>query len=154
MPPASRCVAEERLIIRPDTQVAYVQARVRRFASLHGFPPREEWMIAIAASEAVTNILKYASDGELRLRMLDGEPAMLELEAVDEGPGVGDLSSAVTDGVSEGFDQAVDPRIGDRRGLGFGLGAIRRLMDEVEVQARTPSGTRLVARKRLPVPRA
>jgi len=55
---------------------------------------------------------------------------------------------AVRDGVSEGktIMERPDPRT--RRGLGAGLGAVQRLMDDVVIENRSPHGVKVTARKR------
>lgn len=70
----------------------------------------------------------------------------IELRAIDQGPGIPDLSTAEEDGVSRGRRHT--PYTPIRDSLGSGLGSVRRLMDEVEVQTRD-RGTTVVARKRL-----
>lgn len=154
MPPASSSAvdvprAHLELAIDGSTTPAYVQARVRAFVRGLGGGVRDEWSIAIAASEAATNIAKFAPRGALRLIAHDGSPATVELIAEDNGPGVDDIDRALRDGVSEGIDLATtepDPR---RRGRGTGLGAILRQMDALTIERRAGGGTRLVARRRL-----
>jgi anti-sigma regulatory factor (Ser/Thr protein kinase) len=78
----------------------------------------------------------------------------IELCADDEGPGLTDVARAMIDGVSEGVDVADPGRDGTRRrGLGTGLGAIRRAVDHLEISVRPSGGTRLVARRALAVAR-
>ena len=136
---------EEEYAIAREADVVLLQRRVRSLAATAGFGVRAQWEIAIAASEAAHNILKYAGTGRLVVRVWDGEGA-LEFEAVDQGPGIGDLHAALRDGVSRGRDLAGDPRVTSRSGLGLGFGTMRRLMDTVEVESST-AGTRVRARR-------
>lgn len=135
------------LSIDGSTNSAYVQSRVRAFVRLHGGGIRDEWSVAIAASEAATNIGKFATRGTLRLIAHDGAPTVVELIAEDDGPGLDDVDQALRDGVSEGVDLTTAEPSRKRRGLGAGLGAIARQMDSLAIERRSGGGTRLVARR-------
>jgi serine/threonine-protein kinase RsbT len=126
--------------------VVSLQPGVRRFAALLGFSRRAQWEVAIAASEAAANMVKHAGGGTLILRRLDEPEPGLELEARDSGPGILEPDLAFRDHISEGIDLRSPERPPRARGLGVGLGAIRRLMDETRWE-NLPDGGRLVARK-------
>lgn len=114
-----------------------------------GFATAQQWEVAIAVSELVTNVIKYAGKGLITMRELDEPRPGLEVIVEDRGPGIPDLEAALVDGWSEG--KMIDPdKLQDRRGLGLGLGAVRRLMDELELANRPDGGLRAVARKFLP----
>lgn len=131
--------------VRRVADVVVCQRKARAYAAEVGFGLREQWAVAIAVSEAVTNILKYAGGGVLHLRAVAGEPAGLEFEAVDEGRGIGDLEAALCDGITEGRPASGDLTVRTRRGLGLGFGTIRRLMHEMVAES-SGSGTRVRAR--------
>ncbi|HEU4726577.1 MAG TPA: ATP-binding protein [Kofleriaceae bacterium] len=137
------------IAIDGSTTPAYVQARVRAFVRGLGGGVRDEWSVAIAASEAATNIAKFAPRGTLSLFAHDGSPTMVELIAEDNGPGLDDIDHALRDGVSEGVDLAATEPGRRRRGLGTGLGAILRQMDALTIERRAGGGTRLIARRAL-----
>jgi serine/threonine-protein kinase RsbT len=139
--------------IRTGADVVYASAEARRASLGLGFANLASAEIALAVSELATNIIKYAGEGQVRVRFVgDVRPAYLEIEAVDRGPGIDDVDLALRDGVSEGRDLAAlaahghDPR---RKGLGSGLGAVARLMDALEIESGPGNGTRVVARKLL-----
>ncbi len=121
-----------------------------RVAKNLGFSENDLWEICIAASELVTNVLKYAGTGRMTVRSLSSNATEPEIELVveDSGPGIDDIETALIDGVSEGQEivQVPDPRL--RRGLGAGLGAVQRLMDKVTIENKTPSGVVVTARKK------
>lgn len=144
---ASSFVAEIVLAIDRATAPAYVQAVVREFVRAHG-TARDEWNLAIAASEAATNIAKFATSGTLTVRVLGEAQRVFELVAEDDGPGLDDPERALRDHVSEGVDlRAADPPR-SRRGLGTGLGAIARAMNaSLTIERRPGGGTRLVGRR-------
>jgi serine/threonine-protein kinase RsbT len=62
----------------------------------------------------------------------------IELEFIDEGPGIPDVHLAMQQGYSTG------------RGLGLGLPAAKRLMDELEIRTAPGAGTTVTSRKWCP----
>jgi serine/threonine-protein kinase RsbT len=126
----------------------WCRTRAARFASEIGYGSEMQWRIAIAVSELVTNAVKFAGRGHIVVREI-GEPRRgIEVVAEDTGPGISNLDAAVQDGYSEGRWLTGEPaRRGQRRGLGGGLGAVRRMMDEVAFCALDGGGLRIIARK-------
>lgn len=132
------------LDVRTPGDLAVVRSRARRVALLAGLDRVRASELAIAASEAASNLIAHAGGGTLRLRWVPG--AFVELETQDEGPGIVNVESALRDHMSRGID--VRYATGSRSNLGLGLGVIRRLTDDLTITA-TDRGTHLVARKRL-----
>lgn len=88
--------------------------------------------ITIAASELAFNILKYGERGALRIEVVDandGDGARgIKLVAVDRGPPFRDFETAVKDGHED--NGPIDPAaVARRRGIGAGLGAVKRFSD-------------------------
>jgi serine/threonine-protein kinase RsbT len=144
MRPVSPFAAEKKLRVLRDSDVAIVQSTALRLAREAGFDKKGCCEFAIAASEAATNIIKHAAEGEIILRV-DG--CCLELQALDRGAGIENVDAVLRDGHSENRDLAADEVVVNRRGLGLGLGAIKRLTDELSIGLRGGGGTALVARK-------
>ena len=72
------------------------------------------------------------SGGQLTITQVeDGRRRGLRLEFADGGPGIPDLTAALTDGWSS------------RGGLGLGLGGTRRLVDEFSIESTPGEGTRV-----------
>jgi len=96
-------------------------------------------VIATAISELARNIIEYAATGEIVLSQddADGRPGIV-IVARDEGPGIPDLSRALSAGYSTGL------------GLGLGLPGVRRLMDDFEITSDPGRGTTVSVRKWLP----
>jgi serine/threonine-protein kinase RsbT len=116
---ASRCVLEAVLYAREA-----------------GFAETPSQMVATAVSELVRNILKYAGRGELRLRRAKGIGRRgIEIEAIDQGPGIADCEAAMLDHVSSGGS------------LGLGLPGVKRMMDEFTLESAPGEGTRVTVRK-------
>jgi len=146
-PPMSSSCWPDTLQIRVDADVPTAQCWARAIAAAAGFDLRQQWEIAIAVGEAVSNILKFGPVGSISLRFCDQGKGWLEMEAIDSGPGIADLALAEQDGISEGLRRGHAVDITKFRGLGLGLGAIRRMMDDISIAVRKEGGTRLIARK-------
>lgn len=99
-----------------------------------GFGPISAESLALVMTELATNLIRHATRGELRITRLDGPRCGVLIESMDTGPGIADVVAARRDGFSTGS------------GLGGGLGAVERLMDECEIRT-SPAGTTIVARK-------
>ena len=101
-----------------------------------GFDETPSRMIATAVSELVRNILKYAGTGEIRLRHVKrmGQRG-IEIEAIDQGPGIANCEAAMCDHYSSGGT------------LGLGLPGVKRMMDEFSLESTPGEGTRVTARK-------
>lgn len=154
MLPAWSSAAEELIAIAHADDAACVQSRALAFARAAGLDVRTQWAVAIAASELSTNIVKFGLPGTLTLRLQQGPPLALEIEAADYGPGFADLDHALRDGVSEGLDRtAPGPRPMARRGLGLGLGAVQRMTDELTIRPRLGGGSVVIARMLARLPR-
>jgi anti-sigma regulatory factor (Ser/Thr protein kinase) len=93
--------------------------------------------LALAVTEAASNLYKHAVQGSLLLCVnRDGPQPGIDLVTIDAGPGVRDVSAAVRDGHSTAGT------------LGIGLGAIQRLADFSDLYSLAGRSTSLVARFR------
>jgi anti-sigma regulatory factor (Ser/Thr protein kinase) len=90
--------------------------------------------LAVAVTEAASNLVKHARDGSLLLCPTTGPPAGIDLVTIDAGPGIANIPAALQDGTSTAGT------------LGIGLGAIRRAADFCAVYSRPGHGTTLAAR--------
>ena len=117
----------------------------RALAAALGFAAQDSAEVTIAVSELATNLVKHARRGTLTLTSLvDGERVGIQVTAQDSGPGIADVAQALTDGFST---------VGS---LGYGLGAVNRLMDELDITSQSGQGTCIVCRRwaRMAGPRA
>jgi anti-sigma regulatory factor (Ser/Thr protein kinase) len=100
-----------------------------------GFPEARADQVALAVTEAASNLHKHARQGSMLLRIgRDSGSPGIEMVTIDAGPGVRDTAAALRDGHST------------RGSLGIGLGAIRRLADFYDLYSALGHGTVLVAR--------
>lgn len=90
----------------------------------------------IASYEAEMNVVIHARRGSLWARMDDQR---LDLEVVDEGPGIPDIELALREGWSTASEEA--RRMGF--GAGMGLPNIRRNSDRFEIDSQPGRGTRV-----------
>jgi anti-sigma regulatory factor (Ser/Thr protein kinase) len=100
-----------------------------------GFGETRAEELAVAVTEAGSNLVKHAREGAMMLRAVrDGAGRGIELVTVDAGPGISDVPAALRDGTSTAGT------------LGIGLGAIRRAADFSAVFSLPGRGTALAAR--------
>jgi anti-sigma regulatory factor (Ser/Thr protein kinase) len=96
------------------------------------FEPTQAGQIALAVTEAATNIVKHAGNGKILLApLLRGSAVGMELIALDSGPGIANVSASFRDGYSTAGS------------MGGGLGALSRLSPSFEVYSQPGKGTAL-----------
>jgi anti-sigma regulatory factor (Ser/Thr protein kinase) len=112
------------------SHVAEARRGAQRLAHALGFDEVRKERIAIAVTEAVTNMIKHAGGGTLAARTLArGGSLGIEVMAIDSGRGMEDFAHSVRDGVSTTGT------------AGSGLGAMRRQSDEFDVYTGAARGT-------------
>jgi anti-sigma regulatory factor (Ser/Thr protein kinase) len=90
--------------------------------------------VALATTEIATNLVKHAGRGHVLVQRVqrDGETGV-RLTGVDQGPGIAEITKALSDGHSTSGS------------MGTGLGAIRRIADSFDIYSVPGSGTVIVA---------
>jgi serine/threonine-protein kinase RsbT len=123
-----------RLQIGSDVQIATARQAVREAAVAAGFSLVEQTKIVTAASELARNTLVHGGGGHMELALVDGPDGRgIRLTFTDEGPGIADVSAALSDGYTTG------------NGLGLGLGGARRLVQEFSIDSTPGGGTTVTA---------
>ena len=123
---------EETLGIQSDADVVRVRQMTRELAVALGFRLVDQTKIVTAASELARNTLVHGGGGAALLETVhDGARRGLRLTFTDKGPGIADVSRALTDGYTTGS------------GLGLGLGGAKRLSNEFEISSAPGQGTRV-----------
>lgn len=126
--------AQQRFVIDDATKVGEARRAAQTLANFE-FNAEIAGKIAIAATELANNLHRHAGGGELLLQLLgSGGDAVLELLALDRGPGMQDVAACMRDG----YSTAGTP--------GTGLGAVRRLASEFEIFSQVGEGTVVMAR--------
>jgi anti-sigma regulatory factor (Ser/Thr protein kinase) len=109
---------------------AILKKEIHALAATAGFMARKIGEIDIVVAEIVSNLAKYAVDGELLVKLVEEEGAQgIELISIDKGPGMGDVQRMMADGHSTANT------------LGHGLGSIKRLSDKFQVYSLKGWGT-------------
>lgn len=127
---------EERIAVRSEADMVAGRNRGRALARDAGFRTTDQTLIATAISEVTRNILRYAGEGELFVRVVvDAGRRGLVVVARDDGPGIPDIDAAMRDGYSTG------------RSLGLGLPGAKRLMDALHIDTVPGEGTTVTMEK-------
>jgi len=117
--------------IGEPSEIASARRAACNLARMLGFNEIVVGQVAIVVTEAGTNIVKYARDGEILLRKavrFDGAVG-IEILALDAGPGMSFLSHSMRDGTSTAGT------------YGIGLGAMERLADQFHIYTAPRQGT-------------
>ena len=138
--------------IKEEYDIVTARVSAKEEAKKLGFGIVDQTRIATAVSELARNIVDYAGEGVIEINIVRAEEAVeggsssrsrsehhgegeerlgLEIVAADNGPGIEDIEKALEDGFTTGG------------GLGIGLGGVRRLMDEFEIQSNVGEGTKV-----------
>ena len=125
-----------RVAIGSDSDIVLAREHGRRIGKEVGFTGADLTRIAAGISEIARNIVTYAEAGEMVIQVIEADNRYgIEIKALDKGPGICDITLAMSDGYSTA----------NRRGLG--LPGTRRLMDEFELESASGKGTTVVMRK-------
>lgn len=115
----------------------YAAAQRARFLTRGlGFDEADQVRVETVILELGRNIVLYADQGEIVVQIVESQGRVgVQVRAIDRGPGIADLDLALQDGYSTSG------------GLGTGLGAVRRLMDDFTIESAVGRGTRVTANK-------
>src|SRR5437660_2094175 len=103
-------------------QVGSARRAALSLAEELGFDESLAGRAALVATECAANIWKHAQSGEILLSRAGTEAApLVEILALDKGPGMADVASSMRDGYSTAGS------------AGTGLGAIERLSTEMQI---------------------
>jgi serine/threonine-protein kinase RsbT len=121
-----RCIT---LFDQSDKEQVIMTARC--LAVEAGFDETNQVLIATAASELATNIVKYAKEGEVILKIIQRDRQLgIEIVARDDGPGIRDIEQVMQDNFST-----------SKGSLGLGLPSVQRIMDEFKIESQPGHGT-------------
>jgi serine/threonine-protein kinase RsbT len=123
-------VREGSIPLRTQQDIVLSRQTVRRLAQALCFSLVEQTKMVTAASELSRNTLIYGGGGEMRWEVVSaGGRQGLRVHFEDNGPGIPDVTAAMTDGWSSGT------------GLGLGLSGSKRLVNEFEIRTAVGEGT-------------
>lgn len=112
---------------------AAIKREVRLLAGTLKFSDKKKNELDIIVAELLSNLVKYAHEGELLVRPINLTNG-IELISVDSGPGMPEPARMVADGVSTSGS------------LGQGLGAIQRLANAFQLYSQPGQGTVVLVR--------
>lgn len=117
---------------------ALVIYHARALLNEAGFHRTDEYILAAAASELATNIVRYTSGGEIDISLVRDARGRtgVEIFASDSGPGIQNIEIAMREHYSS-----------ESGSLGMGLPSVKRIMDEFAIESVVGLGTRILARK-------
>jgi|SRR6185437_11556200 len=128
--------AQGEVQIQTESDIVIARRTVREAAAQTGFNLTDVTRIVTASSELARNLFKYAGGGVMRWRGIEDKGCLgIELQFIDQGPGIPDTGLALQEGYSTGD------------GLGMGLPGAKRLVDELEIQSVVGKGTKITLKK-------
>lgn len=126
----SSLTRQEVFAINHASDVAAVRRGGQKLADALGFNETRAGQLALIITEAATNILKHAGEGEMHVGPAQSAAGVgVDVLAIDKGPGIADLDASLVDGVSTTGT------------AGTGLGALRRLSDEFDAYTQAGQGS-------------
>ncbi|MFJ8093720.1 anti-sigma regulatory factor [Streptomyces griseofuscus] len=122
-------VTAEAIPVANSSDVVSARQTVRNLSQRSGMSLVHQTKLVTAAGELGRNMLIYGGGGVVRVAAVtDGGRSGIFVEFRDQGPGIGDIELAMTDGWTSG------------NGMGLGLSGAKRLVDEFDIET-GPSGT-------------
>jgi serine/threonine-protein kinase RsbT len=121
--------------IRVEDDIVVARQRAGEQAEAAGFNHTERIKIITVVSEVARNMYKYAGGGKVTVTVLPGARRGLQVEAVDEGPGIPNL------------EEILSNRYHSKTGMGLGILSCKRLMDECTITTAAQKGTTVSMRK-------
>jgi serine/threonine-protein kinase RsbT len=120
----------EQALVRAAEDVVRVRQLVRARALAVRLSLVDQTKLVTAASELARNALVYGGGGSVLVETVTlGQRSGVRVTFTDNGPGIADVTLALTDGYTTG------------NGLGLGLGGARRLVDEFDIRTAPGQGT-------------
>ncbi len=123
------------IAIKDQSQIAEARREAAAIAQRNGFKEDDSGRVALIATELASNLIKHGRGGELLIGTFeDNEGSGIELLAIDQGPGIGNVEQCLRDGYSSAGT------------AGNGLGAVIRQSQLVDIASWPGLGTGVLAR--------
>jgi serine/threonine-protein kinase RsbT len=128
----------ERFQLETEYDIVRIRQAVRLHSKAHGMGLINQTRITTATSEILRNMYVYAGGGETVVSLVEweGAPSLL-VTCRDDGPGIADITLAMSDGYSTG------------KSMGCGLPGAKRLVDAMDVESTVGAGTTVQLVKRI-----
>lgn len=122
--------------VKTGRDVQHILGLLENFAKAAGMPVVKRTQLVTAASELLTNVIKYAGEGSTHFRLIDAiGKKKIEITVKDDGPGIPDVELAM----SKGFTTS--------NTLGVGLPGAKALSDEFRITTAAGMGTKVTIAK-------
>jgi serine/threonine-protein kinase RsbT len=126
-------IRHETVTVNSQETVVLARQTVKKWAAALGFSITDQTKLVTATSELARNMLIYAGGGVVYIEELEvGTRRGLQAVFEDHGPGIPDITLALTDGYTTGT------------GMGLGLSGSKRLVDDFDIHSEVGQGTRVV----------
>ncbi len=113
-----------RIRVKSSPDVLSALRAAKEMAGIIGFDDKAIEEISLVAKELATNLIRHAGGGELQFSAIsENRINGLQIVSKDRGPGIPSADEALADGYSTGGS------------LGYGLGTVNRLMDELDIKS-------------------
>ena len=133
-PGAAAGGSDKRIAVTSEKDIAAARLEAWSEAVRIGLSKFTSVKVATAVSELARNIVFYAGQGSIELHArLDAHETRLEIVAADQGAGI----------AAETLESIFAGTFRSERGMGKGLVAVRRLVDEFQIDTRPGRGTRV-----------
>jgi len=127
--PTTVMVRDEYRVETPD-DIVRVRHEVKAKTQSLKFSVVNQTKLITASSELARNMLLYAGRGVVIVEVISkDEKTGVRITFTDKGPGIEDITLALTDGYTSGV------------GMGLGLGGSKRLVNEFEIDSQPGEGT-------------
>ncbi len=133
------------LALTSTDDIKILQKLCKAITEAIGFKPFLATRLTTAALELARNVIEHGNGGHARISLSEprGGAVVLRMIFADQGPGIADLAAAMPE----------DDRPAAGRGLGLGLGGVKRMADDFDLRT-GPNGTRVRADFVAPVDRS
>lgn len=123
--------------VTKDSDIVLAGKLTESLSESMGFDALAVEEVTIVSKELASNIVNHADEGSLTISPIYDEANGIEITAADTGPGITSIDQAVVDGFSTSGS------------IGGGLGTVRRLMDDAEIDPRGQGerGVQVTARR-------
>lgn len=129
-------LSKDKIQVAREQDVVLLRNRIKEVAVKIKMGLVNQTKLITAASELLRNMLRYANGGSCLIEIVSrGRDNGVRLTFTDDGPGIPDLSLAMTDGYSTG------------RSLGLGLPGAKRLVNEFDLKSKVGEGTTVMILK-------
>lgn len=129
-------LSKDKIQVGREQDVVLLRNRIKEVAVKIKMGLVNQTKLITAASELLRNMLRYANGGSCLIEVVSrGRDNGVRLTFTDNGPGIPDLSLAMTDGYSTG------------RSLGLGLPGAKRLVNEFDLKSKVGEGTTVMILK-------